>query len=64
MQVLHVIRSGLMVDLLPVELPLNIYNTNATYETQFGWIQRPTHKNTNMEAAKFEVCGHKVMKTI
>lgn len=45
---------------LPVELPLNIHNDNATYETQFGHVQRPTHKNTTWDMAKFEVCGHKV----
>jgi alpha-mannosidase len=43
-----------------VELPLNIHSDNATYETQFGHVQRPTHKNTTWDAAKFEVCGHKV----
>jgi hypothetical protein len=43
-----------------VELPLNIHNDNATYETQFGFVQRPTHKNTTLDMAKFEVCGHKV----
>ncbi|KAF9235409.1 glycoside hydrolase family 38 protein [Melanogaster broomeanus] len=44
---------------LKFELPLDINNTVATYESQFGWVQRPTHKNTTLEAAKFEVCGHK-----
>jgi alpha-mannosidase len=43
-----------------VELPLNINNAYATYESQFGFVQRPTHKNTTLDAAKFEVCGHKV----
>lgn len=42
-----------------VELPLNIHSDNATYETQFGHVQRPTHKNTTWDMAKFEVCGHK-----
>ena len=32
----------------------------ATYETPWGHVQRPTHKNTTWDAAKFEVCGHKV----
>ncbi|KAF5391900.1 hypothetical protein D9757_001700 [Collybiopsis confluens] len=44
---------------LKFELPLNIHNDNATYETQFGFVQRPTHKNTSWDMAKFEVCGHK-----
>lgn len=45
--------------ILKFELPLDINNTVATYECQFGWVQRPTYKNTNLDAAKFEVCGHK-----
>ncbi|EJD05282.1 glycoside hydrolase family 38 protein [Fomitiporia mediterranea MF3/22] len=44
---------------LKFELPLNIHSDTATYESQFGWVQRPTHKNTTWDAAKFEVCGHK-----
>jgi len=47
-------------DQVLVELPLNIHSDNATYETQFGHVQRPTHKNTTWDAAKFEVCAHKV----
>ncbi|OSX57004.1 glycoside hydrolase family 38 protein [Postia placenta MAD-698-R-SB12] len=46
-------------EFLKFELPLNIRNDNATYETQFGFVQRPTHKNTTWDMAKFEVCGHK-----
>ncbi|TFK38533.1 glycoside hydrolase family 38 protein [Crucibulum laeve] len=46
-------------EFLKFELPLNIHNDNATYETQFGYVQRPTHKNTTWDIAKFEVCGHK-----
>ncbi|KAI0351116.1 hypothetical protein OH77DRAFT_1506678 [Trametes cingulata] len=46
-------------EFLKFELPLSIRNDNATYETQFGHVQRPTHKNTTWDMAKFEVCGHK-----
>ncbi|KAJ7467473.1 glycoside hydrolase family 38 protein [Mycena latifolia] len=46
-------------EFLKFELPLDIHSDNATYETQFGHVQRPTHKNTTWDAAKFEVCGHK-----
>ncbi|RUS25743.1 hypothetical protein BC938DRAFT_471724, partial [Jimgerdemannia flammicorona] len=31
----------------------------ATYEIQFGALTRPTHYNTTLDSAKFEVCGHK-----
>jgi alpha-mannosidase len=47
-----------------VQIPLNIRNTHATYETQFGYVQRPTHKNTTWDIAQFEVCGHKVKQCI
>ncbi|KAF8991674.1 glycosyl hydrolases family 38 N-terminal domain-containing protein [Cyathus striatus] len=42
-----------------VEIPLVIHNDNATYETQSGYVQRPTHKNTTWDIAKFEICEHK-----
>lgn len=54
------IPEAVLTNDITVEIPLNIHNDNATYETQFGWVQRPTHKNTTWDAAKFEVCGHKV----
>jgi len=44
---------------LKVEFPLNIRAMQATYEIQFGHLQRPTHWNTSWEVAKFEVCAHK-----
>lgn len=50
-----------MIMILSVEVPLDIHSEVATYETQFGFVQRPTHKNTTWDAAKFEVCGHKVL---
>ncbi len=33
--------------------------SKATYEIQFGAIERPTHWNTSYDRARFEVCGHK-----
>ncbi|KAF2151705.1 glycoside hydrolase family 38 protein [Myriangium duriaei CBS 260.36] len=44
---------------LKVEFPTSLRSQNATYETQFGLIQRPTHYNTSWDMAKFEVCCHK-----
>ncbi|GAM83502.1 hypothetical protein ANO11243_014900 [Dothideomycetidae sp. 11243] len=44
---------------LKVEFPTNLRSQTATYETQFGTIQRPTHYNTSWDMAKFEVCCHK-----
>lgn len=31
---------------LKVEFPVNVRNTEASYETQFGIVRRPTHYNT------------------
>ncbi|NXP11203.1 MA2C1 mannosidase, partial [Thinocorus orbignyianus] len=44
---------------LKVEFPLLIRSTNATYEIQFGHLQRPTHWNTSWDWARFEVWAHK-----
>ncbi|KAI9770329.1 MAG: Glycoside hydrolase, 38 vacuolar alpha mannosidase [Geoglossum simile] len=44
---------------LKVEFPVDIVNTEASYETQFGITRRPTHYNTSWDMAKFEVCCHK-----
>ena len=44
---------------LKVEFPIDITNTEASYETQYGIIRRPTHYNTSWDMAKFEVCCHK-----
>lgn len=45
--------------LLKTAFPLDIISDNATYDIQFGYIQRPTHRNTSWDEAKFEVSGHK-----
>ena len=45
--------------ILKVEFPWQINNDVATYETQYGYIQRPTHFNNSWDLARFEVCGHK-----
>ncbi|XP_056138138.1 alpha-mannosidase 2C1 [Lampris incognitus] len=44
---------------LKVEFPVQVRSPNATYEIQFGHVQRPTHRNTSWDWAKFEVWGHK-----
>jgi alpha-mannosidase len=41
--------------LLKVAFPTTIRNRRATYEIQFGSIDRPTHRNTSWEEAAFEV---------
>uniref|UniRef100_A0A7N8XH06 alpha-mannosidase n=1 Tax=Mastacembelus armatus TaxID=205130 RepID=A0A7N8XH06_9TELE len=44
---------------LKVEFPVRVHSSNATYEIQFGHLQRPTHRNTSWDWARFEVWGHK-----
>jgi alpha-mannosidase len=45
--------------LLRALFPLNINATRATCEIQFGAVERPTHRNTSWDWARFEVCAHK-----
>lgn len=44
---------------LKVLFPINVNTTKATCEIQYGHVERPTHRNTSWEAAKFEVCAQK-----
>ena len=44
---------------LKVAFPLDIHSSRATYEIQFGHIERPTHANTSWDVARFEVCAHR-----
>lgn len=46
---------------LKVQFPVKVRSTNATYEIQFGHLQRPTHWNTSWDWARFEVWGHRWM---
>jgi alpha-mannosidase len=45
--------------ILKVSFPVDINADKASYEIQFGTIERPTHFNTTWDQAKFEVCAHK-----
>jgi alpha-mannosidase len=45
--------------LLKVAFPVAVRATKATYEIQFGSIERPNHSNTSWEQARFESIGHK-----
>ena len=44
--------------LLKTGFLVNVNAMRATYDTSYGYIERPTHANTSWDAAKFEVCGH------
>lgn len=45
--------------LLKAMFPVDIHAEKAVYDIQFGTVERPTHRNTSWDAAKFEVCAHK-----
>lgn len=45
--------------LLRANFPVNIKGNRATFDIQYGSIERDTHFNTSWDAAKFEVCAHK-----
>jgi len=45
--------------LMKAAFPVDVHASRATYEIQFGNLERPTHENTSWDKAKFEVCAHK-----
>ncbi len=45
--------------LLKVAFPVEVLAPQATYEIQWGNVQRPTHRNTSWDWARFETCAHK-----
>ncbi|MDO4665514.1 MAG: glycoside hydrolase family 38 C-terminal domain-containing protein [Actinomycetaceae bacterium] len=48
--------------LLKLAFPVDIHTDHAQYETQMGYVTRPTHTNTSWEAAKFEVSAHRWLR--
>lgn len=45
--------------LLKAAFPVDILSPVATYEIQWGHVQRPTHRNTSWDWARFETCAQK-----
>jgi alpha-mannosidase len=45
--------------LLKVAFPVAVHSPRASYEIQFGHIERTTHTNTSWDQARFEVCAHR-----
>ena len=45
--------------ILRTAFPVDINTDKASFEIQFGTIERPTHKNTSWDRQKFETCAHK-----
>jgi alpha-mannosidase len=45
--------------LLKAAFPVDVLSPVATYEIQWGNVQRPTHRNTSWDWARFESCAQK-----
>jgi len=45
--------------LLKVAFPVNVLAPKATYEIQWGNVERPTHRNTSWDWARFETAAQK-----
>ncbi len=45
--------------LLKTAFPVDIHANKATYEIQYGNVERPTNWNTSWDYARFEVCAQK-----
>ena len=45
--------------LLKVCFPIDVRATNATYEMPFAYAERPTHRTTSFDRARYEVPGHR-----
>jgi alpha-mannosidase len=45
--------------LLKAAFPVGVLSRTATYEIQYGAIERPTHYSTSHDRARFEVPGHR-----
>ncbi len=45
--------------MLRVHFPVSIRHDQASYDIQYGYVKRNTHRNTSWDKAKFEVVGHK-----
>src|SRR5918994_3049866 len=45
--------------LLRALFPLNVRSHEATFETMYGVVRRPTHRNTSWDEVRFEVAAHR-----
>lgn len=45
--------------MLKVAFPADVLSPAATYEIQWGNVERPTHRNTSWDWARFETCAQK-----
>lgn len=42
-----------------VAFPIEVYGENGINETQFGYVQHPTHRSRQYDQDRYEVCNHR-----
>jgi alpha-mannosidase len=45
--------------MLRVKFPVNVHAREATFDIQYGFIKRPTVRNTSWDMARYEVVAHR-----
>lgn len=45
--------------MLRVAFPVDVLTDRASFDIQYGYVTRPTHRNTLWDIARFEVVGHR-----
>ena len=45
--------------LLKLAFPLSVRADDAVFETQFGFVRRPTHRSRQHDQDQYEVCNHR-----
>jgi alpha-mannosidase len=45
--------------MLRVAFPVDVHVESASFDIQYGYTTRPTHRNTEWDISRFEVCAHK-----
>ncbi len=45
--------------MLRVAFPVTVRSDKASFDIQYGYVERPTHRNTSWDVARFEVPAHR-----
>ena len=45
--------------MLRTSFPVDVFAQEAAFDIQYGFLKRPTHKNTSWDFARFECCGQR-----
>ncbi|HET9732822.1 MAG TPA: glycoside hydrolase family 38 C-terminal domain-containing protein [Acidimicrobiales bacterium] len=44
--------------MVKIAFPTTVFSRRASFEIQYGHVERPTHANTSWDEARFESCAH------